>query len=162
MYDLYLFTLFLKQIQAGLWIPESQLGLLGTAFSRDAAMFVVLQFFTRTFAGVESLLAVVMIAEEFDPDVRGRGIGAFAAIQSTGAGLAAELFALVGHLENGWRGLYLVGLGPLLLFVYWRRSLLETTRFEAHHKQQTWRAESVFQPIVNLMRMYPGRLLERG
>ena len=89
MYDLYLFTLFLKRIQAGLGIPESQLGLLGTPFSRDAAMFVVFQFFARTFARVESLLAVVVIAEEFDPDVRGWGIGAFAAIQFTGAGLAA-------------------------------------------------------------------------
>jgi len=40
----------------------------------------------------------------------------------------------VGHLENGWRGLYLVGLGPLLLLVYWRRSLPETARFEAHRQ----------------------------
>ena len=198
MYDLYLFTLSLKQIQAGLGIPESQLGLLGsivrfgalpafavalvadrigrrrvllftilaytvltgaTAFSPNATTFVVLQFFARTFAVAESLLAVVVIAEEFDPGVRGWGIGAFAAIQSTGAGLAALLFALVGHLENGWRGLYLVGLGPLLLLTYWRRSLPETARFEAHHKQQTGKAESVFQPIINLMRMYPGRLL---
>ena len=30
MYDLYLFTLSLKQIQARLGIPESQLGLLGS------------------------------------------------------------------------------------------------------------------------------------
>jgi len=89
MYDLCLVTLFLKQIQAGLGMPESQLGLLGTAFSPNAAMFVVLQFFARTFAGVESLLAVVVIAEEFGADVRGWGIGAFSAIQSTGAGLAA-------------------------------------------------------------------------
>ena len=122
-------------------------------------MFVVLQFFVRTFAVAESLLAVVVIAEEFGPDVRGWAIGAFAAIQSTGAGLAALLFAPVGRLENGWRRLYLVGLGPLLLLAYWRRSLPETARFEAYHKQQTGKAESVFQPIVNLMRMYPSRLL---
>ena len=75
-----------------------------TAFSPNAFMFVVFQFFARTFAVAESLLAVVVIAEEFDPEVRGWGIGAFAAIQSTGAGLAALLFALVGHLEHGWRG----------------------------------------------------------
>ena len=47
-----------------------------TAFSPNAAMFVVSQFFARTFAVAESLLAVVVIVEEFDPDVRGWGIGA--------------------------------------------------------------------------------------
>ena len=195
MYDLYLFTLSLKQIQVGLGIAEDQLGYLGsivrfgalpafgvalvadrigrrrvllftilaytvltgaTAFSPNAVMFVVLQFFARTFAVAESLLAVVVITEEFDPEVRGWGIGAFAAIQSTGAGLAALLFALVGHLENGWRGLYLVGLGPLLLLAYWRRTLPETARFEAHRKQ---RPATLLQPIVSLVSMYPGRLL---
>ena len=195
MYDLYLFTLSLKQIQAGLGIAEDQLGYLGsivrfgalpafgvalvadrigrrqvllftilaytlftgaTAFSPNATIFVVCQFFARTFAVAESLLAVVVIAEEFDPEVRGWGIGALAAIQSTGAGLAALLFALVGHLENGWRGLYLVGLGPLLLLAYWRRALPETARFEAHRRQ---RADTMLQPLVNLVRMYPGRLL---
>ena len=57
------------------------------------------------------MLAVVVIAEEFDPSVRGWGIGAFAAIESSGAGLAALLFALVGGIEtwmawtlSGWLG----------------------------------------------------------
>ena len=198
LYDVYLFTLSLKQIQTGLGIAEDQLGYLGsivrfgalpafavaliadrigrrqvllftilaytvltgaTAFAPNAEMFVLLQFFARTFAVAESLLAIVVIAEEFDPEVRGWGIGALAAIQSTGAGLAALLFALVGHLEHGWRGLYLVGLGPLLLLAYWRRTLPETARFEAHREQRARKADSILQPIVQLMRMYPGRLL---
>lgn len=198
-YDLYLFALALKQIQAGLGIPEAQLGFLGslvrfgalpaflvaliadrigrrrvllvtilaytlltgaTAFAPDAWTFVALQFLARTFAVAEALLAVVVIAEEFDPHVRGWGIGALAAIQSTGAGLAALLFALVGGIENGWRGLYLVGLGPLLLIAYWRRTLPETERFEVHRQQRskTGQPEHTFRPMVNLIRMYPGRI----
>lgn len=196
-YDIYLFTLSLKQIQTGLGIAEDQLGYVAsivrfgalpafavtlaadrlgrrsvllftilaytvltgaTAFSPSPETFIALQFFARTFAVAESLLAVVMIAEEFDPDVRGWGIGAFAAIQSCGAGLAAILFALVGHLEDGWRGLYLVGLGPLLLLAYLRRGLPETTRFAGQH-DSAGPAVPVWQPVVHLLRMYPGRLL---
>ncbi len=198
-YDLYLFTLALKQIQAGLGIPEAQLGLLGsvvrfgafpaflvalvadrigrrrvllftilaytlftgaTAFAPNAQIFVVCQFLARTFAVAESLLAVVVIAEEFDADVRGWGIGAFGAIQSCGAGLAALLFTLVGDLENGWRGLYLVGLIPLLLLAYWRRTLPETERFQKHHQRriEAGQTEHILRPMVDLMRMYPGRI----
>jgi MFS family permease len=198
-YDLYLFTLALKQIQIGLGVPEADLGLLGsivrfgalpaflvalfadrlgrrrvllftilaytlftgaTAFAPDAPTFVVCQLLARTFAVAEALLAVVVIAEEFDPAVRGWGIGAFAAIQSCGAGLAALLFALVGHSQDGWRGLYLVGLGPLLLLAYWRRTLPETERFAAQERRrtETGHTEHILRPLGNLVRMYPGRL----
>ena len=197
-YDLYLFTLALKQIQAGLAIEEAELGLLGsivrfgalpaffvtlvadrigrrrvllftilaytlftglTAFASDARLFVVCQFFARTFAVAEGLLAVVVIAEEFDPDVRGWGIGAFAAIESCGAGLAALLFGLVGHTEHGWRGLYLVGFIPLLLVAQWRRTLPETERFTEYQQQRTnaGQAEHALMPLLHLIRMYPGR-----
>ena len=47
-------------------------------------------------------------------------------------------------------------MGPLLLLAYWRRALPETARFEAHRRQRT---DTVLQPLVNLVRMYPGRLL---
>ena len=125
MYDLYLFALTLKQIQADLAIPEASLGVLGslvrlgafpacivalvadrvgrrkvllgtilaytlftgaTACAPNAETFVLLQFGARTFAVAETLLAVVVIAEEFDPAVRGWGIGAVGAIQACGAG----------------------------------------------------------------------------
>jgi len=198
-YDLYLFTLALKQIQAGLAIEEAELGLLGsivrfgalpaffvtlvadrigrrrvllftilaytlftglTAFAADARLFVVCQFFARTFAVAEGLLAIVVIAEEFDPAVRGWGIGAFAAIESCGAGLAALLFGLVGHMEHGWRGLYLVGLVPLLLIAQWRRTLPETERFAEYQQQcaNTGQSEHALQPLRHLLHMYPGRM----
>ena len=198
-YDLYLFTLALKQIQTGLAIEEAELGLLGsivrfgalpaffvtlvadrigrrrvllftilaytlftglTAFASDARLFVVCQFLARTFAVAEALLAVVVIAEEFNPAVRGWGIGAFAAIESCGAGLAALLFALVGHLEHGWRGLYLVGLVPLLLVAQWRRTLPETERFTEYQQQRANDGPTAhaLMPLFSLLRMYPGRM----
>jgi putative MFS transporter len=196
MYDLYLFALTLKQIQADLTIPEASLGLLGslvrlgafpacvvafladrigrrkvllgtilaytlftgaTACAPNAQTFVLLQFCARTFAVAETLLAMVVIAEEFDPAVRGWGIGAVGAIQACGAGFAALLFMGVDVLPFGWRGLYLVGLGPLLFLAAWRRRLPETVHFAAHQATRG-PATSALRPLRDLVRMYPGRL----
>ncbi len=130
-----------------------------TAFAPDVRTFVVLQFLARTFAVAESLLGVVVIAEEFDPAVRGWGIGALGAIQSCGAGLAALLFALIGGYDNGWRALYLVGLGPLLILAYYRRRMPETERFVTYQQQRDQQAEPqpLFAPLKDLFRLYPRR-----
>ena len=102
-----------------------------TAFAPTAETFVTLQFLARAFAVAETLIAVVVIAEEFAPEHRGWGIGALGAIQASGAGLASLAFGFVDVLPYGWRALYLFGLGPLLLVAYWRRTLPETDRYAA-------------------------------
>jgi MFS family permease len=127
------------------------------ACALNAQTFVLLQFGARTFAVAETLLAVVVIAEECDPAVRGWGIGAVGAIQACGAGLAALLCMGVEVLPFGWRGLSLVGLGPLLLLAAWRRSLPETIPFAAHQAARG-PATPALQPLRELVRQYPGRL----
>lgn len=89
-----------------------------TAFAPDAGTFVAFQFLARAVSIAETLIAVVVIAEEFPPKHRGWGIGALGAIHACGAGLAALAFGFVDVLPHGWRDLYLVGLGPLLLVAY--------------------------------------------
>src|SRR5262249_56503795 len=88
----------------------------------------------------------------------GWGIGALGAIQACGAGFAALLFMGVESLPFGWRSLYLVGLGPLLLLAAWRRTLPETARFTAQ-QAATGTTMPVLRPLADLVRMYPGRLL---
>ena len=201
-YDLQLFSLALKQIQADLAIPESQLGDLGaivrmgalpaffftvvadrlgrrrvllitivaytaltgaTAFAQDATTFVVLQFFARTFAVAELLLAYVVIIEELDPDSRGWGVGALTALAACGNGLAITLFGLVDVLPGGWRALYLVGLAPLVWIAWMRRRLPETRRFaEQEDEEIAGLARGWLRPVVDLVRMYPGRILAIG
>ncbi len=195
-YDIYLFALNLKQIQADLSIPESQLGLLGavvragsflavilaiaadrwgrralllltvlgytlftgaTAFSPNAELFVVFQFFARGFAAAEVMIAAVVIAEEFPPENRGWGIGALAALQACGAGLAALLFGFVESIPYGWRTLYFIGLFPLLLIAYWRRTLPETRRFE--NVREARQREPVFKPLLELFSQNPRRMI---
>lgn len=166
---MYLFSLNLKQIQAELGIPESELGFLGaivragaflavllaiaadrygrrllllitvigytlftglTALSPNAESFVVFQMMARCFGTAEVLIAAVVIAEEFAPEHRGWGIGALFALQACGAGFAALMFGFVEYMPYGWRSLYVIGLIPLLLIAYWRRTLPETERFQ--------------------------------
>jgi MFS family permease len=125
-----------------------------TAFSPNAETFVVLQFLARAFAVAETLIAIVVIAEEFAPEHRGWGIGALGAIQACGAGLASILFGFVEVLPFGWRALYLFGLGPLLLVAYWRRTLPETDRFTALQRERgsEQRAAPALEPVRRLVR----------
>jgi MFS family permease len=132
-----------------------------TAFAPSAEWFVVCQFLSRIFAAAETLIAVVVIAEEFDAEHRGWGIGALGAITACGAGLAAVLFGFVDVLPGGWRSLYLVGLVPLLALAWWRRSMPETGRFLALERERgaSLRATPALGPFVALLRSYPRRLL---
>lgn len=106
----------------------------------------------------ETILATVVIVEEFPPEHRGWGVGAAGAIQACGGGFAALLFGFVDVLPYGWRALYLVGLVPLMLIAYWRRTLPETQRFEdlaTHHRERM--TVNPLSPILELGRRYPKR-----
>jgi len=132
-----------------------------TAFAPNAAWFVVCQTLARAFASAETLLAVVVIAEEFEAQHRGWGIGALGAITSIGAGLAAVLFGFVDSLPGGWRALYLVGLAPLLVLAWLRRSMTETERYLALERERQIAPQAVLAlgSVASLLRSYPGRLL---
>lgn len=134
-----------------------------TAFATSINIFIALQFLSRIFLTAELLLSSVVIAEEFPPDARGRGVGALAAIAANGFGLAALLFAFIEVLPFGWRSLYFVGFIPLLILTSLRRGLPETTHFQ---KQQAARTQQEsedepfianLQPVIDLVRAYPSR-----
>jgi MFS family permease len=130
-----------------------------SALAPDPRTFIALQFLARAFGTAEMLLAVVVISEEFDAAARGWGIGAFLAIQACGVGLAAILLPIAAQFHEGWRGLYLVGLGPLLVLAWLRRSLPETPRFEARQRALAGSGTELgfFVPLAQLLRAYPGR-----
>ncbi len=202
-YDLGLFSLALKQIQAELGIEEHRVGLLGatvifgalpasllalaadrfgrrrlllltivaytvltgaTALAPNAETFVALQFFARTFITAEIILAIVVVAEEFDPETRGWGIGALSALALCGYGLALALFSLVNVLPFGWRALYAVGLAPLVLIAVLRRGLPETPHFERHAAARGApdSLREALRPLAGLVGVYPGRAAALG
>ncbi len=132
-----------------------------TSLAQTPGQFITLQFLARAFIATESILAVVVIAEELDAQTRGWGIGVLGAMGAMGHGVASLVFASVNILPFGWRAMYLLGVAPLLLLAWFRRSLKETHRFEAHRRSRrrsyNWR--EALRPFHNLVRMYPGRLL---
>lgn len=127
-----------------------------TALAPDARSFVVFQFLAHIFTAAESMLAVVVIAEELDAGVRGWGIGALFAIQACGVGLAALLFPLFEWLGLNWRALFAVGVVPLTVIAYWRRVLPETARFSDARAAALTHTPALA-PIAALARAYPGR-----
>lgn len=135
-----------------------------TAFAADAHGFMVLQFAARAFIAAENMLAVVVIAEEFDARNRGWGIGILGALGAFGYGIASLLFSTVDALPYGWRALYVLGALPLLLVVWFRRSLGETRRFAAHRAAHPdpGGVRGAVAPLRHLVRMYPGRMLALG
>jgi MFS family permease len=131
-----------------------------TALVGNAVEFMTIQFVARTFIAAETMLAIVVIAEEFDAHHRGWGIGMLGALGAFGYGIASIVFSLVNVLPYGWRALYVIGVLPLLLVAWMRRSLSETRRFAAQRASAAggwW--HGVLRPLRNLVRMYPGRMV---
>lgn len=100
-----------------------------TGLSRGLADLIALQFVATLFLTAELSLAQVVVAEEFPAAARGMGQGLLGAAAAIGAGLAAALFPMLVQSPLGWRGLYFVGVVPLLIVGYLRRSLPETARW---------------------------------
>lgn len=132
-----------------------------TGLVRDAHEFVGLQLLARVFIAAEAMLAIVVIAEEFDAATRGWGIGMVSAFGALGHGLASLLFSQINVLPAGWRALFVLGILPLPLLPWFRRALSETRRFEVHRESQVAMTglREWLTPLRNVARMYPGRML---
>lgn len=133
---------------------------LGTAFSGNYEQFVLWQMATRVFGYAEEMLCIVVIMEEMAAKARGWAAGTFAAMDSTGAGVASLVFAFVNVLPYGWRAIYVIGALPLFLVAFLRRRLPETRRFEAEAVIHTIesRAAQTFAMLRLLASEYPGRV----
>jgi len=134
---------------------------LATAFSQDYTQLVASQILARVFGYSEEMLCFVVVAEEIDARVRGWSTGTLGAIGATGAGLAAVLFGAVNYLPYGWRSLYVIGSGGLLVLAYYRRWLPETRRFEIHRQTidvMESKSRQMLRTLRGLIRDYPGRL----
>jgi len=121
-----------------------------TGLSRGLGDFALFQFIAVVFLTVELSLAQVVIAEEFPTALRGFGQGVLGAFAAFGAGLAAMLFPMMQRTALGWRGMYLIGVLPLLVVAYLRRNLPET-----HRWQQSGAGRAARVRLLDLMR--PGR-----
>lgn len=142
----------------------TMLGLLtvATAFATTATQFVALQALSRSFFVTGTAVAFVIVSEELPSQIRGRGIGALAAIGSLGHGLGAALFSQVDRLPYGWRALYVVGVIPVLCLPWFVRYVPETTRFQQHRSERathTGGLQALVAPMRVLFSKHPLRAL---
>jgi MFS transporter, putative metabolite:H+ symporter len=102
-----------------------------TALSRGMATFTLFQSLAQVFLAAEFGVAVTMIGEEFPDEARGRAIAALHTVAFLGVAAAGILYGYVAASHWGWRGMYFLGIAPLLLTALLRRGLRETVRFAA-------------------------------
>jgi MFS family permease len=129
-----------------------------TAIAPHEQGFVAAQFASRAFSGAEATVSLVILAEEVDAAVRGWAVGLQGALAISGYGLAAIVFAFIGVVPYGWRGLYAIALLVLPFIVPLRRILPESRRFDTT-KLREIRPATLLKPAKALLRTYPGRLL---
>jgi SHS family lactate transporter-like MFS transporter len=79
-----------------------------------------------------------------------------------GVAIAGQLYGYMADSSWGWRGMYLLGIAPLLLVAFLRQYVRETARFLAHRGTLTthpsWR-ETLRKHIALLRGPYRGRLI---
>ncbi|MGA6973975.1 MAG: MFS transporter [Candidatus Binatus sp.] len=108
-----------------------------TALSRGVGSFTICQSAAQIFLAAEFGVAVTMISEEFPDARRGRAIAALHMVAFLGVTAAALTYAIMAESRWGWRGMYLLGIAPLLLIAFLRRGLRETARFIALERART-------------------------
>lgn len=102
-----------------------------TALSSGVASFTIFQSAAQIFLAAEFGVAVTMISEEFPDARRGRAIAGLHMVAFLGVTAAALTYAIMAESRWGWRGMYLLGIAPLVLIAFLRRGLRETARFSA-------------------------------
>jgi MFS family permease len=90
-----------------------------TAFSVGLYDFVVYQFIARLFTVTEVGVGSIILTEELPARYRGAGIALMFSAGLIGGILGSALFPHLVHTNLGWRMLYLVGGGLLLLLGYY-------------------------------------------
>ena len=104
-----------------------------TGLSRGLATFTIFQTCSQVFLASEFGMAIIIISEEFPDELRGRAIAGFHMAAFIGVAIAGSLYGRVAESSWGWRGMYLLGIAPLLLVAFLRQYVRETARFLAHH-----------------------------
>ena len=114
-----------------------------TGLSGGLATFTLFQSCSQVFLASEFGMAIVIISEEFPDELRGRAIAGFHMAAFVGVAVASQLYGHMAESAWGWRGMYLLGIAPILLVAFLRRYVRETARFLAHRGSlavhESWR-----------------------
>jgi AAHS family 4-hydroxybenzoate transporter-like MFS transporter len=121
-----------------------------TALSTGVLTFTIFQSAAQIFLAAEFGVAVIMIGEEFPESWRARAISLLLMVAFLGVAVAGLLYGRVADSRWGWRGMYFLGITPLLLIAWLRRGMQETARFAALEHERELRRETrrpIFEPL---------------
>ncbi|WP_423966273.1 MFS transporter [Candidatus Binatus sp.] len=107
-----------------------------TALSTGVWSLTLCQSSAQIFLAAEFGVAVTMISEEFPDARRGRAIAALHMVAFLGVLAAALTYAIMAESRWGWRGMYMLGIAPLVMVFFLRRGLRETARFNALERER--------------------------
>jgi putative MFS transporter len=127
-----------------------------SGFAPNVMVFAVLQLVARMFLVAEWAISMVFAAEEFPADRRGMVIGVIQGSSSLGSIACAGLVPVMLTTEWGWRTVYFVGVIPLVILAFARRSIKESKRFA----EQVGEAK-VVRPLGHIWKTpHKGRMLQ--
>jgi len=121
-----------------------------TALSSGVLTFIVFQSAAQIFLAAEFGVAVIMIGEEFPENWRARAISLLLMVAFLGGVPAVLKNNRVADSHWGWRGMYFLGVTPLLLIAWLRRNMHETARFASLEKQRGLHGitrSAIFEPL---------------
>jgi MFS transporter, putative metabolite:H+ symporter len=124
-----------------------------TALSRSLWSFTIFQSCAQIFLSAEFGVAIIMISEEFPDSSRGRGVAMLHAVGLVGVVAGGLLYGIVADSRWGWRGMYFIGILPLLIVAFLRRGLRETLRFDALRAARA-NAPAIASGAVAALRMF--------
>ena len=137
-----------------------------TALSSGMLSFTLFQSASQVFLAAEFGIAITIICEEFPDQLRGRAISIMHMVAFLGVAAAGLLYGYVAESSWGWRGMYFLGIAPLLAVAWLRRGMRETVRFGAAQERRrvsTDAHEGLFGPMRRCFQSgeesYRGRLL---
>jgi len=110
-----------------------------TAVAPTIGAFAGFQFAARLFLATEISLTWTVIAEELPAGARGFGFGFLATLDILGAGFGSLLYGVVlAPLGISWRWLYGAAVPVLLVAVWLRRRLPESSRYLRIAETKAW------------------------
>ena len=110
-----------------------------TAVAPTIGVFAGCQFAARLFLAVEISLTWTMLAEALPAGARGFGFGFLATQNILGAGFGSLLYGVVlAPLGVSWRWLYGASVPVLLVVVWLRRRLPESSRYQRVAESRAW------------------------
>ena len=130
-----------------------------TALSSGVLTFTAFQSAAQIFLAAEFGVAVIVIGEEFPEDRRARAISLLLMVAFLGVATAGLLYGWVADSRWGWRGMYFVGITPLLLIAWLRRGMQETARFAALEQKRRLNGDTrqaIFEPLRRCLKPAAG------